>query len=89
MATIRVITVAALTMLGALLTSAAALAVDVSLYGHDTQGSQAQGEAAGGVVESGGTLPFTGLNLFLIVIAGAALLATGLMLRRRSGSARR
>jgi hypothetical protein len=41
-----------------------------------------------GDLESGGLLPFTGLNLALVVIAGGALLAAGLMLRRRDGSRR-
>ncbi len=34
-----------------------------------------------------GTVPFTGLQLGLIVAAGAGLLGLGLMLRRSSGSA--
>lgn len=33
-----------------------------------------------------GTLPFTGLNLGLVVVVAAVLAGTGLMLRRQSGS---
>jgi hypothetical protein len=45
------------------------------------------GSGSGGALsESGGALPFTGLNLALIILAGFALVATGLLLRRRSSS---
>lgn len=89
MSKIRVLAIAALATLGVLLTSATAFATDVSLFGHGTPGTSAQGEAAGGIVESSGALPFTGLNLALIVVGGAALLAAGLVLRRRSSAAQR
>jgi hypothetical protein len=46
-------------------------------------GGGAQGALSGG---GEGTLPFTGLNLVLIVLAGIALIGTGVLLRRRSGS---
>lgn len=36
-------------------------------------------------VQGGGGLPFTGLDLVLVVVGGLALLATGMLLRRRSG----
>jgi hypothetical protein len=36
--------------------------------------------------ESGGALPFTGLNLALIILAGLALVATGVLLRRRGAT---
>lgn len=36
--------------------------------------------------QGGNDLPFTGLNLALIVIGGLVLLGTGILLRRRSGS---
>jgi hypothetical protein len=51
-------------------------------------GGDAQGDVASGVggASSGGNLPFTGLDLALIVIGGVALLATGLLLRRSARS---
>lgn len=54
-------------------------------------GGEAQGAVESGVVSGGtqGALPFTGLNLALIVIAGVALVATGLLLRRRSSTSDR
>ena len=59
--------------------------------GYVSGGGGAQGDVASGVggASSGGNLPFTGLDLALIVIGGVALLATGFLLRRagRSGSA--
>jgi hypothetical protein len=45
-------------------------------------------EGGGGVTEQAGSLPFTGLNLALILLAGAVLIATGLLLRRRAASSR-
>jgi hypothetical protein len=45
------------------------------------------GSGSGGALsESGGALPFTGLNLALIILAGLALVATGVLLRRRSAT---
>ena len=44
-----------------------------------------QDGVASGVLGQGDTLPFTGLNLVLIVLAGLSLIATGLLLRRRRG----
>lgn len=41
----------------------------------------AQGQIDG--VQSAGSLPFTGMNLTLILIGGAVLLAAGFLLRRR------
>ena len=41
-----------------------------------------------GASPAGGALPFTGLNLALIVIGGVALVAMGLVLRRRSAADR-
>jgi hypothetical protein len=59
--------------------------------GYVSGGGGAQGDVASGVggASSGGNLPFTGLDLALIVIGGVALLATGVLLRRagRSGKA--
>jgi hypothetical protein len=45
------------------------------------------GQVGGGGEGGGSTLPFTGLDLVFIVIAGAALLALGLALRHRRGRA--
>jgi hypothetical protein len=68
----------------------AAGGTSVGAYGGtagQTQGaihSAAQQSALG---QTSGTLPFTGLNLSLIVAAGVLLLLTGVVLRRRSGRA--
>ncbi len=62
----------------------AALAADPDeiVYGGDA--GNVQQDLASGALGSDGTLPFTGLNLVLIVIAGIALVATGILLKRRS-----
>lgn len=52
----------------------------------DTSGVAGASGSGGALSESGGALPFTGVNLALIVVAGLALVATGLMLRRRGSS---
>jgi hypothetical protein len=82
----RVIVTTLIASVGVLLTASAAFAVDIGLQGHGTPGGDSQGSVADGVLSSGGALPFTGLNLALIVLAGLALLATGLLLRRRTDS---
>ena len=66
--------------IAALTAPAAALAADPSI------GSTPAGSGAGGEV-TGGSLPFTGLNLGLILAGAAVLIATGLLLRRRASSA--
>jgi hypothetical protein len=45
-------------------------------------------QTAGGVeaAAQGGTLPFTGLSLLATVLVGLALIATGIVLRRREGT---
>jgi hypothetical protein len=62
----------------------------VALAGNtsDTSGVLgASGSGSGGALsESGGALPFTGLNLALIIVAGLALVATGVLLRRRGST---
>lgn len=45
-----------------------------------------QQDLASGALGNDGTLPFTGMNLVLIAIAGVALIATGILLKRRSSS---
>ncbi len=44
------------------------------------------GGTQGTIAESGGSLPFTGLNLVLIAVVGLSLVAMGVFLRRRGGS---
>lgn len=58
-----------------------ALAQDPDEVGYGGVGGNVQGgvEGAGG---GGGSLPFTGLDLLLLVAAGALLLAAGVALRR-------
>ena len=54
----------------------------------DTSGALgSSGSGSGGALsESGGALPFTGLNLALIILAGLALVVTGVLLRRRGST---
>ncbi|MCL4289974.1 MAG: hypothetical protein KJ051_06825 [Thermoleophilia bacterium] len=73
---IRRTAIASLATLALFVVPAVAFAANVS-ESDGTAGS-AQGEVAGG-----GSLPFTGLNLTLIVIGALVLLATGVLLRRR------
>ncbi len=61
-----------------LATAATALA-GTGTEGYGGVSGVAQTKAAG----VKGTLPFTGLNLALVVVGGLVLLATGLLLRRR------
>lgn len=65
-------------VLAALALPAVALAANPS----ESQGQAAQAEGLLGS-QSSGTLPFTGMNLALIVVGGLVLLASGLLLRRR------
>jgi len=60
----------------------AGVGTSVSAYGGDA--GRAQASVAGAV--NGSTLPFTGVNLGLIVLAGLVLVAAGLILRRRARS---
>jgi hypothetical protein len=68
-------------VLGTLVVPATALGADPSSDGNTA------GVAQGLLSSQGGDdLPFTGLNLALIVIGGVVLLGTGILLRRRSSS---
>jgi LPXTG-motif cell wall-anchored protein len=60
----------------------AGVATSVSAYGGEA--GRAQASVAGAVNAS--SLPFTGTNLSLIVLAGLVLVAAGLVLRRRARS---
>jgi hypothetical protein len=61
---------------------AAGVGTSVSAYGGE--GGRAQASVSGAV--NGTNLPFTGVNLGLIVLAGLVLVAAGLLLRRRARS---
>ncbi|MGH3092630.1 MAG: hypothetical protein ACRDOG_09955, partial [Gaiellaceae bacterium] len=56
-----------------------AVAQDPDETGYGGVAGNVQGEVQGG---GGGSLPFTGLDLLLLVAAGALLLGAGLVLRR-------
>jgi len=56
-----------------------------SVYG-GSAGNVQQDIASGSLGD--GTLPFTGMNLVLIALAGVALIATGILLKRRSSSSK-
>lgn len=70
-------------VLAYLATASVALAQDPTQSGYGGTGGNIQGgvEGIGGATGSG-SLPFTGLDLLLLVGAGALLLAAGLTLRR-------
>jgi hypothetical protein len=57
-----------------------AVAQDPDQTGYGGAAGNVQGQVEGGA--SGGALPFTGLDLLLLVAAGALLLGAGLALRR-------
>ena len=61
-----------------LLMASVALAQEPTQSGYGGTGGNIQGDVEGG----GGSLPFTGLDLLLLVGAGALLLAAGFALRR-------
>lgn len=58
----------------------------VVAFAANPSGTPGQGGGAQGEAEGGGGLPFTGLNLALIVLGAVALLAVGVALRRSARS---
>ena len=62
--------------------AAAPGATSVTAYGGYAGGTQGALHTAG----TGGTLPFTGANLFVAVLIGLALVSVGIVFRRRAGS---
>ena len=70
-------------VLAYLVTASVALAQDPTQSGYGGTGGNIQGGVEGGGTGTGsGSLPFTGLDLMLLVGAGVLLLAAGLTLRR-------
>jgi hypothetical protein len=53
--------------------------------GEVTGGGDGGGDVAGTTVSGAGDLPFTGADLALYVVAGLAIIAAGIVLRRMSG----
>ena len=76
----RIMRVATLALPVLLLTAGAANAADTAaqVYGGPAAGNE---ELAAGAA-AGSSLPFTGLNLALLVLFGVGLVVTGLLLRR-------
>ncbi|MCC6223262.1 MAG: hypothetical protein IT201_07180 [Thermoleophilia bacterium] len=62
------------------------LAVPAAAFAQNVSESDGTAGSAQGDVAGSGSLPFTGLDLTLIVIGALALLVTGVLLRRRGST---
>lgn len=70
-------------LIGVLVLAGSALAQAPVNRGYGGQGGNVQGEVAGSEAgAAAGTLPFTGMDLALMALAAALLIATGLTMRR-------
>jgi hypothetical protein len=79
---LRLVPLAVVALLAVPATALAGNASSSSTLG--TSGGPSDPEGIAGSVQS---LPFTGLNLALVIVVGLALVATGIFLRRRGSSA--
>jgi LPXTG-motif cell wall-anchored protein len=61
-----------------------AVALAENMSSTPSKGTVAQQAVVSSGVAPSGSLPFTGVNLALMLVLGIALVATGLLLRRRS-----
>jgi hypothetical protein len=82
---VRSLTVAATVALVAVPAAVAAIPAEKGYGG----GGQIQGELGQGALNAGGNLPFTGLDLALLVIGGLMLLLVGITLRHGSRGGQR
>lgn len=73
---------AGVSLVGVLVTAASALGQTPAGRGYGGQGGNVQGDVAGESGAAAGALPFTGMDLALMALAAALLIATGLTMRR-------